>query len=198
MPSYPQGTNDPACTSVQSEPGWIQFKPPWENSVKNPKEVIAARFDKTATVVIADDDPVSRELVSTTVGEWGFHTVVTQDGHEAMAAIRAEKGPIVAILDWLMPGMDGLEVCRRLRQIEKPVYIILLTVRAAKENLVEALETGADDYLVKPFDRNELHARIHVGMRILNLQNALKEHVVDLEKALIEVENLRSKTSMSL
>lgn len=136
--------------SVRSDPNWIQFRPSWESTPSNPKEPIAARFDKTATIVIADDDPVSRELVSTTVSQWGFHTVVTQDGHEAMAAIRAEKGPVVAILDWLMPGMDGLEVCRRVRQIDKPVHIILLTVRAAKENLVEALESGADDYLVKP------------------------------------------------
>ncbi len=115
-----------------------------------------------------------------------------------MAAIRAEKGPVVAILDWMMPGMDGLEVCRRVRQIGKPVHIILLTVRAGKNDLVEALESGADDYLVKPFDKNELHARIHVGMRVLNLQSALSEHVADLEKALAEVEELRSKISMSL
>jgi DNA-binding response OmpR family regulator len=198
MPSSPQGTNDPACASVQSEPGWIPFKPSWKCSAQRPRGAIAARFDKTATVVIADDDSVSRELVSTTVDQWGFHTVVTQDGHEAMAAIRAEKGPVVAILDWMMPGMDGLEVCRRVRQTGKPVHIILLTVRATKENLVEALESGADDYLVKPFDKNELHARIHVGMRILNLQNALSEHVADLEKALSEVEELRSKISVSL
>jgi DNA-binding response OmpR family regulator len=197
-PSSSQETNEPASASVGSEPGLISFKPPWEGSAPSPSGAIAARFDKTATVVVADDDPVSREVVSVTVKQWGFHTVLTQDGHEAMAAIRAQKGPVVAILDWMMPGMDGLEVCRRVRQIGKPVHIILLTVRAAKEDLVKALESGADDYLVKPFDKNELHARIHVGMRILNLQNALSERVADLEKALAEVDELRSKISMSL
>ena len=196
MPS--STTSVTKSASVRSDPNWIQFRPPWESAPRNPNEPIAARFDKMTTIVIADDDPVSRELVSTTVSQWGFHTVVTKDGHEAMAAIRAEKGPVVAILDWMMPGMDGLQVCRRVRQIGKPVHIILLTVRAAKENLVEALESGADDYLVKPFDKNELHARIHVGMRILNLQNALREHVAELEKALLEVEELRSKISISL
>ena len=190
-------TSMPKSASVRSDPNWIQFRPPWE-SARNPNEPIAARFDKMATIVIADDDPVSIELVSTTVNQWGFHTVVTHDGHEAMAAIRAENGPVVAILDWMMPGMDGLEVCRRVRQIGRPVYVILLTARAAKENLVEALESGADDYLVKPFDKNELHARVHVGMRIMNLQNALSEHVAELEKALLEVEELRSKVSISL
>ena len=198
MPSSPRASNDPACARDQSGPGWIPFKPPWEGPSQSPSGAIAARFDKTVTIVIADDDAVSREVVSATVNQWGFHTVVTQDGHEAMAAIRAEKGPVVAILDWMMPGMDGLEVCRRVRQIAKPVHIILLTVRAGKSNLVEALEGGADDYLAKPFDKDELHARIHVGMRILNLQNALSEHVADLEKALAEVNELRSKISMSL
>ena len=198
MPSSHQGNNEPGSSSVHGEPGWIPFRPPWEVSACSPSGAIAARFDKTAVIVIADDDPVARELVFATVSQWGFHTVVTQDGHEAMAAIRAAEGPVVAILDWIMPGMDGLEVCRRVRQIGKPVHIILLTVRAAKENLVEALESGADDYLVKPFDKNELHARIHVGMRILNLQKALSEHVADLEKALSEVEELRGKVSISL
>jgi DNA-binding response OmpR family regulator len=198
MPSSHQGNNEPASPSVQCEPGWIPFKPPWEVSARIPSGAIAARFDKTAIIVIADDDPVSRDLVFATVSQWGFHTVVTQDGHEAMAAIRAAKGPVVAILDWMMPGMDGLEVCRRVRQIGKPVHIILLTVRAAKENLVEALESGADDYLVKPFDKNELHARIHVGMRIMNLQNALSNHVKELEEALLEVKGLRGQLAVSL
>ena len=198
MPSSHQGNNEPASSSVQCEPGWIPFKPPWEVSARSPSGAIAARFDKTAIIVIADDDPVARELVFATVSQWGFHTVVTRTDMKRWLRFGLRKGPVVAILDWMMPGMDGLEVCRRVRQIGKPVHIILLTVRAAKENLVEALESGADDYLVKPFDKNELHARIHVGMRILNLQKALSEHVAELEKALLEVEELRSKVSISL
>ena len=193
-PSPPPVRDAPAG----SDPGWIQFKPPWAPDANNPGEQIAARFDKEVTIVIADDDAVSRELVSTTVTQWGFRAVVTQDGREAMAAIRAEEGPVVAIVDWMMPGMDGLQVCKRVRETQKPVYIILLTVRAAKENLVEALESGADDYLVKPFDKNELHARIHVGMRIINLQDALSNKVAELQKAVAEVEVLRSKLEIPL
>ena len=184
--------------SAGSDPGWIQFKPPWAPDPETLGEQVAARFDKAATIVIADDDPVSRELVSSTVTKWGFRAVVTQDGREAMAAIRAEEGPVVAILDWMMPGMDGLQVCKRVRETEKPVHIILLTVRAGKENLVEALEAGADDYLVKPFDKSELHARIHVGMRIISLQDALSSKVAELEKAVLEVEDLRSKLEIPL
>jgi DNA-binding response OmpR family regulator len=123
---------------------------------------------------------------------------VTQDGHEAMAAIRAEEGPVVAILDWMMPGMNGLEVCRRVRQMEKVAHIILLTARASKESLVQGLESGADDYLVKPFDKNELLARIHVGLRILNLQNVLEARVAELENALLEIKDLRSHLSLPL
>ncbi len=115
-----------------------------------------------------------------------------------MAAIRAEQGPAVVILDWMMPGMDGLEVCRRIREIGKPAHIILLTARAFKESLVEGLENGADDYLVKPFDKDELLARVHVGLRILNLQESLANRVKELEKALLEVDELRSRLSVPL
>ena len=154
--------------------------------------------DSRVAIIIAEDDAVSRELISALLSKWGFRSVVTQDGHEAMAAIRAEEGPVVAILDWMMPGMNGLEVCRRVRQMEKVAHIILLTARASKESLVQGLESGADDYLVKPFDKNELLARIHVGLRILNLQNVLEARVAELENALLEIKDLRSHLSLPL
>jgi sigma-B regulation protein RsbU (phosphoserine phosphatase) len=188
----------PSPEPFQPNGRWIHFTPPWESGSATRSEAGAAPFDKTAAIVIADDDPVSREIVSAAMKKWGFRTIVTRDGHEAMAAIRAEQGPMVAILDWMMPGMDGLEVCRRVRQIGKPVYIILLTVRAAKESLVEGIESGADDYLVKPFDKNELLARVHAGMRIINLQDALSNHVKELEEALLEVKNLRGQLAVPL
>ncbi len=197
-PSSPPTHDRMKSAPAVSDPSCIHFEPPWEPDPDSPGEHLAARFDKAATIVIADDDPISREVVSKTVAGWGFRTVVTQDGREAMAAIRAEEGPVVAILDWMMPGMDGLQVCKRIRETEKPVHIILLTVRAGKENLVEALEAGADDYLVKPFDKNELHARIHVGMRIISLQDALSSKVAELEKAVLELDELRSKLEIPL
>jgi phosphoserine phosphatase RsbU/P len=172
----------------QSDRAWIQFNPSWGSVAEMACPPVG---DKTAAIIIADDDPVSRELLSTLVKKWGFRTIVTENGHEAMAAIRAEQGPVVAIVDWMMPGMDGLEVCRRVRQSGKLAHIILLTVRAAKENFVEGLESGADDYLVKPFDKNELLARVKVGVRVLELETSLANRVKELELALSEVRDLR-------
>ena len=174
--------------TFQSDRASIQFNPPWGSAAET---ACAPGFNKTAAVVIAEDDPGSRELLSTIVTKWGFRTIVTQDGHEAMAAIRAEQGPVVAIIDWMMPGMDGLEVCRRVRQSGKLAHIILLTVRAAKENFVEGLESGADDYLVKPFDKNELLARVKVGVRVLGLETSLRNRVKELESALSEIRDLK-------
>jgi DNA-binding response OmpR family regulator len=176
-------------------PAGIPFSPSWLALPQVQSETTPAcsrSSEKNATIVIAEDDVVSREVICTAVSKWGFRTIVTHDGHEAMAAVRAEKGPVVAILDWMMPGMDGLEVCRRIRQLGKPVYVILLTARSAKKSLVEGLESGADDYLVKPFDNSELLARTRVGLRVLDLQKALAARVEELEKALLEIKDLRS------
>jgi len=142
-------------------------------------------------IVIAEDDLVSRTLMNSLMEKWGFKAVVTQDGHQAMAALRAEQGPALAILDWMMPGMDGLQVCRRVRESEKMVYVIMLTSLGAKENIVEGLHAGADDYLIKPFDKNELLARIQVGLRILELHAALAARVKELEKAAGEIDDLK-------
>jgi DNA-binding response OmpR family regulator len=108
-----------------------------------------------------------------------------------MNALRAERGPALAILDWMMPGMDGLQVCRRIRESKKMVYVIMLTSRDTKENIVEGLHAGADDYLIKPFDKNELLARIQVGFRILELHDALAARVKELEAATAEISDLK-------
>lgn len=142
-------------------------------------------------IIIAEDDPVSRALISGVVKKWGFRTIETRDGYEAMAAIRAQEGAALAILDWVMPGMDGLEVCRSVRASEKMVYIIMLSVRGGTESLVEGLEGGADDYLVKPFDKNELLARLKVGLRVLNLQTSLASRIKELEAAVSELRELK-------
>ncbi|MEY2544538.1 MAG: two-component system, OmpR family, response regulator MprA [Verrucomicrobiota bacterium] len=174
-----------------SAPAGIPFAPPWEFAPAAPSKIAAASFHQTIPIIIAEDDPVSREIISAAVSKWGFRSVVTQDGHEAMAAIRAEEGAVIAILDWMMPGMDGLEVCRRVRESGKRAHIILLTARAAKESLVEGLESGADDYLVKPFDKNELLARVKVGLRILGLETSLVNRVKELESAVSEIHHLK-------
>jgi DNA-binding response OmpR family regulator len=148
------------------------------------------------TVVVAEDDAVSREVVSTLLTSWGYRVMVTQDGREAMEALRAQTLPAIALLDWMMPGMDGIEVCRRVREGGKPVYILLLTSRAGKEHIVEGLNAGADDYLIKPFDQDELQARIRVGARILQLQTTLVERVQELE--ILAQENRELKLQLPL
>jgi phosphoserine phosphatase RsbU/P len=180
--------------SLPPEPIWIKFEPAWDESpLATPVEVAPAAAPSATEVpiIIAEDDPVSRELISTVVKKWDFHTIVTRDGHEALAAIRAQQGAAIAILDWMMPGMDGLQVCQRARASEKMIYIILLSARGGTENLVEGLECGADDYLVKPFDKNELLARLKVGVRVLDLQTSLANRVRELELASSEIRELK-------
>jgi phosphoserine phosphatase RsbU/P len=178
----------------------IPFSPPWQISnlgkPDQPKATeldarpAAARFAQMP-IVVAEDDLVSRTLINSLMEKWGFKAVITQDGHEAMASLRGEQGPTLALLDWMMPGMDGLEVCRRVRESKKMVYVIMLTSLGAKENIVEGLHAGADDYLIKPFDKNELLARIQVGLRILELHSTLAARVKELEKAFSEIDDLK-------
>jgi sigma-B regulation protein RsbU (phosphoserine phosphatase) len=178
----------------------IPFSPPWQISdlgkpdEPEPTELdarqAAARFAEMPIVVV-EDDLVSRTLIGNLMEKWGFKAVITKDGHEAMAALRAEQGPALTILDWMMPEMDGLQVCRRIRESGKMVYVIMLTSLGAKENIVEGLHAGADDYLIKPFDKNELLARIQVGLRILELYAALAARVKELEKATGQIDDLK-------
>ena len=193
MPHSRQTPDAQEIALLPPDPVWIQFKPAWgEHSIETPVDAArdVALCKTSVPIIVADDDPVSRALISTLTTKWGFRTIVTQEGHEAMAAIRAEQGAVVAILDWLMPGMDGLQVCQRVRETAKMVYIILLTVRGGTENLVEGLECGADEYLVKPFDKSELLARVKVGLRILDLETHLAHRIRELELASTEIHNL--------
>jgi DNA-binding response OmpR family regulator len=144
-----------------------------------------------ATILIAEDDPVSSELITTRLTKWGYDVIATKDGAEAMTILRGKDAPVLAILDWMMPGYDGLEICRRVRETKKMVYIILLTTRGGKENVIEGLRAGADDYLIKPFDKDELRARILVGLRVMELQEALVRRVAELEAAALEIESLK-------
>ncbi|HEY3134785.1 MAG TPA: response regulator [Blastocatellia bacterium] len=142
--------------------------------------------------LIAEDDPVSRVFLELSLIKWGYEVIVTCDGSEAWEALQRETPPI-AILDWMMPGIDGVEVCRRARAIQTPTptYLILLTAKSEKEEIVEGLEAGADDYLTKPFNRAELQARIKVGLRITELQRNLADRVVELQSALSRVNHLQ-------
>ena len=141
-------------------------------------------------ILIAEDDVVSRELICARLEKWGYKVIVAQNGTEAIMALRKKDAPALAILDWMMPGMDGLEICRRIREVDRHLYIILLTARSSKASLLEGLHAGADDYLVKPFDKDELHARVLVGLRVMALQTALSERVKELENSGREPERL--------
>ena len=129
-------------------------------------------------VLIAEDDPASNALVKNLLFRWGFDVVTTFDGTEALKALREKDAPQIVIMDWMMPGIDGLEVCRRLREDEKGgdlyTYVIMLTAKGEKQDVVSGIDAGADDYIVKPFDKEELRARIRTGQRIIELQTALR------------------------
>ena len=144
-------------------------------------------------ILIAEDEPVSRHLLESTLAGWGHEVVVTYDGAQAWAALQGEDAPQLAILDWMMPGMDGLEVCRRVRQRQNAAttYIILLTAKGSKADVVDGLAAGANDYVTKPFDRAELQARVQVGATVVGLQRKLGERVAELEAALAHVKLLQ-------
>lgn len=144
-------------------------------------------------VLIAEDDMVSRRLLKATLTKWGYEVIVTCDGLEALAALQGIDAPSLAILDWMMPGLDGIEVCRRVRRTQShtPPYFIVLTAKGRREDIIVGLEAGANDYVTKPFDREELHARVRVGVRIVELQHSLADRVHALEEALARVKQLQ-------
>jgi phosphoserine phosphatase RsbU/P len=144
-------------------------------------------------ILIAEDDAVSRRMLEVTLTKWGYEVIVTEDGMQALEVLRQPDAPSLAILDWMMPGMDGAEVCLKARETkaDKSLYIILLTAKGRKEDIVEGLTAGADDYIVKPFDRSELKARMNAGERILRLQAELAARVKELELALANVKLLQ-------
>ena len=127
-------------------------------------------------VLVADDEVVSRRLIETSVRRWGYEPVVAKDGLEASQILHSPDAPKLAILDWMMPGLDGIELCRELRQGDGDTYtyVVLLTGKRNKTDVVQGLEAGADDYLIKPFDPQELRVRLQTGKRILCLLDQLK------------------------
>jgi sigma-B regulation protein RsbU (phosphoserine phosphatase) len=143
--------------------------------------------------LIADDDPVAAVAVSRSMSNWGFETTVVHDGLSAWEHLNGENPQSLAIVDWEMPGLEGPELCRRVRSVASRahLYIVLLTARHSSTDLVAGLEAGADDYLIKPVDLNELRARVHVGVRVVSLQASLAEKVAELQSTLDNVRRLR-------
>ena len=143
-------------------------------------------------ILIAEDDPISALVLKTNLTNWGHEVVTAVDGLGALTVLQQADAPRLAVLDWMMPGMEGTEVCRRLRQQTSDIapYIILLTARQGVEEVVKVIAAGADDYLTKPYHRDELRVRLQVGVRIVELQSKLAERVKQLEKAAEQVKKL--------
>ena len=162
----------------------IAFQPEWQTTTETSR--VAApfppRLSTRVPIIIAEDDMVSQTLLAAVLRNAGYDPIVTSNGSDAMTALRLQEKACVAVVDWMMPEMDGAEVCRRIRASGKLVHVIMLTARDRKEDAVEALDAGADDYLVKPFDRGELLARVRAGMRTLEMQGVLTERAEALDR----------------
>jgi diguanylate cyclase (GGDEF)-like protein len=126
-------------------------------------------------VLAAEDNPVFQSMLRTMLTKWGYEAVIARDGNEAWNILQGPNAPRLAVLDWMMPGRDGVEICRRIRSARREpyIYILLLTARNESQDLIEGMDAGADDYLTKPFNAHELRVRIRAGRRILDLQEEL-------------------------
>jgi phosphoserine phosphatase RsbU/P len=143
-------------------------------------------------ILIADDDPVLRHALRVHLERWGYEVVESPDGASAWHALRTTPPPPLAIMDWNMPGVDGPTLCQEVRETPalSGMYVILLTSNSSKKDVVTGLESGADDYIVKPFDWDELRARLRIGSRIVSLQQVLGARVEQLQEALSSVRKL--------
>jgi phosphoserine phosphatase RsbU/P len=144
-------------------------------------------------VLIADDDRATGQILARTLQRLNYQTTVVVDGAQAWEYLRTAQAPTLAILDWMMPALDGPDVCRKVRA-ELPLanmYLLLVTAREGRGDVIAGLEAGADDYIIKPFDPDELRARVSVGVRVLGLRQKLAERVAELQTALSNVKQLR-------
>jgi two-component system, cell cycle response regulator len=126
-------------------------------------------------VLIAEDDATCRQILKSLLMGWGYDVVLTEDGAEAWRVLNEAAPPRLCLLDRMMPGRDGLEVCRKIRKNdpERAVYVIMVTVKGSKKDIADGFEAGADDYVTKPYDADELRVRVALGKRIVQLSQAL-------------------------
>jgi len=128
-------------------------------------------------ILITEDDAITLKMLERKLSSWGYEVFSFTDGNAAWEKLQLDDAPNLLLLDWMLPGMDGIEICRKLKQRSKetPTYVILLTARDREDDIVAGLDAGADDYITKPFGDNELRARVNVGRRMIALQCALLE-----------------------
>ena len=144
-------------------------------------------------ILIADDDNTCRGLLAAVLRKTGYDVAEALDGAQAWEELQKPDAPRLVVLDWVMPGMDGVDVLRRVRALSgaRPPYILMLTSKVEKGEIIAGLEAGANDYLIKPYDPGELQARIAVGRRMVELQDALVDKNRELRRALAEIKTLR-------
>ena len=144
-------------------------------------------------VLLAEDEAVSRRMLTIHLSKWGYEVVSARDGLEAWAQLQQNPDIEMAVLDWMMPELDGVDLCRRIRAEldERLLYILLCTAKAGVDDVVEGLDAGADDYVTKPLRQEELRARLRVGVRTLNLERALRRRIAELDVALRHVRTLQ-------
>ena len=140
-------------------------------------------------ILVAEDDQSTRQALTAVLKRPGHEITSVEDGEEAWKALQAPDAAKLAILDWMMPGLTGVEVCQRARgnPATASKYLILLTSRSGKEDIIEGLESGANDYVTKPFDEGELLARVRVGERVIDLEQQLRNRVSELEEAMAHI-----------
>lgn len=144
-----------------------------------------AKVSPVNAALIAEDDPIFRRILASWFKKWEYEVTAVENGLAAWEVLQSDDAPQLAILDWMMPEMDGVEVCRKIRGLDHGPYryVLLLTAKDDKQDVIAGLEAGADDYLTKPFDVDELRARVRAGKRILDLQAALIRAQNDLQFA---------------
>lgn len=143
-------------------------------------------------ILAADDDAVSRRLLTLLLERWGYEVIPASDGEKAWEILQQPDAPRIAVLDWMMPGLDGVEICRRVRAAKRDYsYLILLTAKEQKTDIVEGLDAGADDYVTKPYNQAELRSRVSAGERIIRLETALAQKIRELKESNEHVQDLQ-------
>lgn len=144
-------------------------------------------------ILVAEDDATSRAILASVLHKHGYEVTEAVNGKVALQLMQSASPPHLVILDWVMPEMDGMEVLKRIRAVptDNPPYVIMLTHKESKSDIVEGLDNGANDYLIKPFDLGELRARVAVGQRMLELQDAVAAKITELQEALEHIRTLR-------
>ncbi len=150
-------------------------------------------FREARRILVADDHDMTRHLLARSLTTWDFEVTTARDGEEAVSVLQGDDPPPLAVIDWMMPKLDGLEVCRRLRSTanKRYIYVVLLTARTEKEEIAAGLDCGADDYVTKPFNPEELRARLKVGQRLVALERDLARKIRELESALADVQKVK-------